>query len=137
MCTREELNNLVRELLHFVDQVALLSAKIQFNQELNSFKTVGYLSCSEKSNDEIAKSMSRTRLKTLERFHTVYMRYMVFAMDPFADILVHVSSSSLALFITNITSKMVAHQQQKKTMHSSRTIVEFLLVKIRPAPLKQ
>lgn len=127
MCTREELNNLIRELLYHIEKVAVLSAKIQYDEEAKSFKPVEYLSCSDKTNSEMKNSAVNSRLKQLERFHTAYLRYFVFSMDQFTEIITPLSPSSLSLFITNIVSEIVP---QPILHHTTRTILEFLQVRI-------
>lgn len=128
MCTREELNSLIRELLRHIEQVALLGAKIQFDEELKLNKPVEYLTCSDKTKNYVRNNAQNARFKQVARFHMAYLKYFVFALDPYAEIIVPLSSSSLALFITNIMSKMAPSSQQMPFHHTSKTIIEFLQV---------
>lgn len=125
MCTREELNSLIRELLYHIEKVAVLSAKIQYEEEVKSFKPVEYLSCSDKTNNDIKSNAVNTRLKQLMRFHMAYLRYFVFSLDQYTEIIIPLSPSSLSLFITNIVSEIFP---QPILYHTSRTILEFLQV---------
>lgn len=126
MCTREELNVLIRELLRHVEKVALIGAKIQFKEENKSYKSQEYLTCSEGSNNYRKNNFANNRFKDILRFHLAYMKYFVFAMDPYAEVIVPISSSSLALFITNIISKVLP--DQPIVYQTSKTIIEFLQV---------
>lgn len=128
MCTREELKSLILELLRHIEQVALLSAKIQFDEEIKMSKSPEYLTCSDNTNNYVRNNAQNARFKQLARFHVAYMKYYVFASDPYAEIVVPLSSSSLALFITNIMSKMAPSPQPMPFNHTSKTIVEFLQV---------
>lgn len=128
MCTREELNILIRELLHHVEQVAIWSAKIQFNEENKSFKSMEYLTCCDKTNNDMRNILANKRFKQIARFHSAYLKYFIFALDPYADIIIPLSSSSLALFITNMVSKMMPQQESNTIHHTSKTIIEFLQV---------
>lgn len=125
MCTREELNSLISELLRHIDEVAVLSAKIQYEEESKLIKPIEYLTCCDQTNNDIKNRMVNTRLNQLIRFHVAYLRYFVFSMDPYAEIIVPLSPSSLSLFITNIVSEIVP---QPIVHHTSRTIMEFLQV---------
>lgn len=122
MCSREELNDLIHELLYHIEKVGTFSAQIQFENEL---KSVEYLTCCAQTNTDMKTEMTNTRLKQLIRFHVAYMRYFVFAFDPYAEIFVPLSSSSLTLFITNIVSKTMPEHAM---VHTSRSILEFLQV---------
>lgn len=125
MCTREEINLLIRELLYHVEQVAISAARIEFNNEIKT-NNIEYAAYGEKTNIE-RNEKAKKRYDQLVRFHSAYMQYFTFALDPFAEIIIPLTSSSLSLFITNIVSRMMP--QQAQTMpHTSRTIVEFLQV---------
>lgn len=134
MCTREELNSLIRELLRHIEQVALLGAKIQFDEESKLNKPAEYLTCSDHTKNYVRNNAENARFKQVARFHMAYLKYFVFASDPYAEIIVPLSSSSLSLFITNIMSKMASSPQQIPFRHTSKTIIEFLQVRPR-APL--
>lgn len=125
MCTREELNNLIRELLKHIEKVAVLSAQIQYDEELKSKKPVEYLTCSDKTNNAMRDSSNNARLNQLVRFHVAYLRYFVFSIDRFTEIIIPLSPSSLSLFMTNIVSDFLP---QPIIQHTSRTILEFLQV---------
>lgn len=126
MCTREELNSLIRELLRHVEQVALLGAKIQFDEEMKLIKpTESYLTCSDNTKNYVKNNAQNARFKQVVRFHVAYLKYFVFAADPFAEIIVPLSASSLTLFMTNILSKS---SHQIPFQHTSKTIIEFLQV---------
>lgn len=131
MCTRAELNSLVRELLRHIEQVALLSAKIQFDEELKSNKPAEYLTCSDHTKNYVRNNAQNARFKQVTRFHMAYLKYFVFAADPYAEFIMPLSSSSLALFITNIMTKMATSTQQIPLRHTSKTIIEFLQVRPR------
>lgn len=103
MCTREEIKFLVKELLRRIDQVALLGARVQFNEECDT----------------------QNRFAEILRFQKAYLRYFVFANDPYTELVVPITISSLALFIANITSQ---NPSSPPIAQTSRTIIEFLQV---------
>lgn len=117
---------LIRELLRHVEKVAILGAKIQFKDENKSYKSQEYLTCCDVSNNYRKNSLANTRYRDILRFHMAYMKYFVFAMDPYAEVIVPISSSSLTLFITNIISKVLP--DQPIVHQTSKTIIEFLQV---------
>lgn len=123
MCTREELNKLIKELFFHVDRAAVLGAQIQFKQEQKS-----QTKCKSMAHGK--SSQSENRLKKLIEFQKAFFKYLIFALDPYTEIIVPISSSSVALFMTNVIKRMtprLGHFQ-----HTSRTIVEFLQVSIIP-----
>lgn len=130
MCTRQELNWLIRELLHHIEEVALLSAKIQFDEELKLTKPTDYFANVDSTQNQMQSNANNARFERVVRFHMAYMKYYVFGLDPYAEIIVPLPSTSLALFITNITSRMTSPSQKFPTRHTSRTIIEFLQVNI-------
>lgn len=128
MCTTNELRSLIRELLHHIEQVALLSAKIQFKDENKQQKPNEYITCCEKTNNYRNNSILNTRFNQLFRFHSAYMKYFVFALDPYAEVIVPLTSSPLTLFITNILAKVSPQRQTASTHQTSKSIIEFLQV---------
>lgn len=129
MCTREEINDLISELLYHVERVAVRGAEIQYEQEVQSTRNVNHSTCKDSGNKKCS-AVRKKRLRQLVRFHSAYYKYLIFALDPYAEIIVPLTSSPLALFITNIISKTLPYQQYPQYMqhHTSRTIVEFLQV---------
>lgn len=126
MCSRVELRQLLDELLLRVDQVAYLGARTQFRDECNNIKTHSFLDGIE-SISQIGSG--NTRFECILRFQRAYIRYFVFASDPYTEFIVPLTSSSLALFITNILSRD-GPTQSPVAYHTSRTIVEFLQVSL-------
>lgn len=125
MCSREELKKLLYELLYRLDQVAYLGARTQFKDECNhsnSQNNSGYNGKSQFSNGNI-------RFENILRFQKAYIRYFVFASDPYTEFIVPLTSSSLALFITNILSRESV-QTATVPYHTSRSIIEFLQVSL-------
>lgn len=119
MCSRGELKQLLYELLFRVDQVAYLGARTQFNEECNAN--------SHRYSEKNPIGNGNLRFENILRFQKAYMRYFVFASDPYTDFIVPLTSSSLALFITNILSRD-GPMQSPGIYHTSRSIIEFLQV---------
>lgn len=123
MCSREELKQLLYELLFRVDQVAYLGARRQFTEDCNNLHSQRHAGCNEKN----AMGNGNERFENILRFQKAYIRYYVFASDPYTEFIVPLTSSSLALFITNILSRD-GPMQSPVIYHTSRTIIEFLQV---------
>lgn len=124
MCSREELNHLISQLLYHVDRAAVLGAKIQYKKEQSLKKA------NAKTVKQPRTITANKRLKQLVRFHSAYFKYLIFALDPYTEIIVPLSTSSpLTLFITNILTNMFP-QYRPYFPHTSRTIVEFLQVSV-------
>lgn len=124
MCTREEIKFLLKELLQRIDRVALLSARVQFNEECESQKTYTHY------NHVVELPVPRNadiRFGEILRYQKAYLRYMVFANDPYTELVVPLSISSLSLFITNIISQ-TPKPSTPPIFQTSRTIIEFLQV---------
>lgn len=124
MCSREELRQLLHELLYRMDQVAYLGARTQFNEECNNIKSQNFSAYNDKSHI----GNGNARFENILRFQKAYIRYFVFASDPYTEFIVPLTSSSLALFITNILSQ--DGPSQSPVYHTSRTIIEFLQVSL-------
>lgn len=122
MCSREELRQLLFELLYRLDQVAFLGARRQFSEESSNLTL-------KNKNVSAALKMGRdtARFEKILRFHKAYIRYFVFASDPYTEFIVPLGSSSLALFMTNILSRD-GPMSSPIGYHTSRTIIEFLQV---------
>lgn len=120
MCSREELKQLLYELLYRLDQVAYLGARTQFKEECNSQRI-------SLQNDKMQCGNGNARFEKILRFQKAYIRYFVFASDPYTEFIVPLTSSSLALFITNILSQD-GPVQSTSPFHTSRTIIDFLQV---------
>lgn len=123
MCSREELKQLLYELLFRVNQVAYLSARTQFTDECNSLNTRKHVI----NHDKSQSGDGNARFERILRFQKAYIRYFVFSSDPYTEFIVPLTSSSLALFITNILSR---DGQSPLAYHTSRTIIEFLQVSL-------
>lgn len=117
MGSRDEYNTLMRELLRHIEQVAILGANIQFKEEIEVDKPIEYLTCCEKTKNYLRNNVQSARYKQIVRFHSAYMKYFVFASDPYAEIVIPLSPSSLSLFIW---------KHQFTFQHTSKTIIEFL-----------
>lgn len=126
MCSSTELKFLLHELLRRVDQVALLSARAQFNEECDSKK---YLTSSYQavSNAITPAATANKRFGEILRFQKAYLRYFVFSNDPCTEIVVPLSISSLSLFITSVISR-IPNRFPVSPAQTSRTIVTFLQV---------
>lgn len=122
MCTRDEIKFLLKELLQRVDQVALLSARMQFNEECESRKLYTH-SVAEPS----APRNADIRFGEILRFQKAYLRYFVFANDQYTELIVPLSISSLSMFISNIIPQ-TPKPSTPPVFQTSRTIVEFLQV---------
>lgn len=120
MCTREELKSLLFELILRVDQVALLSAKYQFNDEFHG-NTNGVRS------HERNKIPLRARFDDILRFQRAYIRYFVFADDPLMNFIVPLPPTSLTLFMTNILSD-IGQNDGPSGFHTTHSIIKFLQV---------
>lgn len=123
MCSRAELKKLLYELLYRLDQVAYLGARTQFKDECNSFNSQKHST----HNDSTQIGNGNVHFENILRFQKAYIRYFVFASDPYTEFIVPLTSSSLALFITNILARDGA-VQTAAPYHTSRTIIEFLQV---------
>lgn len=124
MCTREELKSLLFELILRVDQVALLSAKYQFNDEFHGNAN------DVRSNEPIKIPLDmymRERFDDILRFQRAYIRYFVFADDPLMNFIVPLPPSSLTLFITNILSD-IGENDSPSGFHTTHSIIRFLQV---------
>lgn len=129
MCSRQELRQLLHELLFRLDQVAYLGARTQFNEECNSISNAHRYGGGDGNGvgiDESPYANGNKHFENILRFQRAYIRYFVFALDPFTEFIVPMKSSSLALFINNILSR--DGPMQPMTGHTSRTIIEFLQV---------
>lgn len=122
MCSRGELRQLLEELLFSVDQVAYLGARTQFSDECNKFKLNG-------TENKTQFGSGNVHFECILRFHRAYIRYFVFAADPYTEFIVPLTSSSLSLFITNILSQD-GPTESPVDYHTSRTIIEFLQVSL-------
>lgn len=125
MCSREELRQLLYELLCRLDYVAYLAARTQFKEECN-------IANSRRSSARIERKYKpvagNKQFENILRFQRAYVRYFVFAAsDPYTEFIVPLTSNSLALFITNILSRD-GPMQSPTAYHTSRTIIEFLQV---------
>lgn len=123
MCSRSELRQLLHELLFRLDQVAYLGARTQFGEECSNLKTHNISA----HIDKYHIGNGNARFENILRFQKAYIRYFVFASDPHTEFIVPLTSSSLALFITNILSQD-GPTQLPVAYHTSRTIIEFLQV---------
>lgn len=130
MCSREELKQLLHELLYRLDQVAYLGARTQFKDECNSLSSQTYL----EYHGKCQFTNGNIRFESILRFQKAYIRYFVFSSDPYTEFIVPLTSSSLALFITNILSRDGNGQTELPPYHTSRTIIEFLQVSGRCKP---
>lgn len=132
MCTRQELRQLLHELLYRLDQVAYLGARTQFNEECNSISNAQRFGAGVGGGfDKIPYANGNVHFENILRFQRAYFRYFVFALDPYTEFIVPMKSSSLALFINNILSRDGPTQQSSMTGHTSRTIIEFLQVSLK------
>lgn len=135
MCTREELNGLIGLLLYHVDRAAGLGAKIQYEQEQRGLEEEQQqrqkpkiARKNVKQKKAVKDGASNQRLKQLLHFHSAYFKYLIFALDPYTEILVPLSaSSSLTLYITNFIRRQMP-QTHAPYRYTSRTVVEFLQV---------
>lgn len=123
MCSRSELRQLLHELLFRLDQVAYLGARTQFSEECSQLESLNFST----HIDKYHSGNGNTRFENILRFQKAYIRFFVFAADPYTEFIVPLTSSSLALFITNILSQD-GPTQLPVAYHTSRTIVEFLQV---------
>lgn len=124
MCSREELRQLLYELLCRLDYVAYLAARTQFKDDCNNMNSRKFSTRKEKKQ---RPSAGNKRFENILRFQRAYIRYFVFASDPYTEFIVPLTSSSLALFITNILSRD-GPMQSPTAYHTSRSIIEFLQV---------
>lgn len=128
MCSATELKFLLQELLRRVDQVALLSARAQFNEECDSREN---LTCSYETVSNaitIPREIANKRFGDMLRFQKAYLRYFVFINDPCTEIVVPLSISSLSLFITSVISR-IPNRFPVAPAQTSRTIITFLQVR--------
>lgn len=124
MCTREELKSLLFELIIRVDQVALLSAKYQLNDEYHG--NANGVRSHERNKIPLDAYM-RARFEDILRFQRAYIRYFVFADDPLMNFIVPLQPSSLTLFITNILSD-IGHNDSSSGFYTTHSIIKFLQV---------
>lgn len=124
MCSRQELRQLLHELLFRLDQVAYLGARTQFNEECNSISNAQRYGADKNG----PHANGNVHFERILRFQRAYIRYFVFVLDPYTEFIVPMKSSSLSLFINNILSRDGPTQSPIMTGHTSRTIIEFLQV---------
>lgn len=124
MCTREELKSLLFELISRIDQVALLSAKYQFNDEF--YGNANGVRSHERNKSPLDAYM-RARFEDILRFQRAYIRYFVFSDDPLMNFIVPLPPSSLTLFITNILSDL-GQDNNPSGFHTTHSIITFLQV---------
>lgn len=143
MCTRSEINGLIGLLLYHVDRAAAKGAEIQLKQEQRQWpRQYEQMQVKEQQKQQKQKIIRRSykqrksgkstaidlRMKQLLRFHSAYFRYLIFASDPYTELLIPLStSSSLTLFITNFIRRQMPYNQAPY-QYTSRVIVEFLQV---------
>lgn len=125
MCTRDEIKFLLKELLQRIDQVALLSARMQFNEECESRKSYTHPGA-----EPSASRAADQRFSEIFRFQKAYLRYFVFANDQYTELIVPLSISSLSMFISNIITQ-TPKPSAPPAFQTSRTIIEFLQVNYR------